>query len=74
MFRVRNFGNDAECSSIEELRNCLASKYAGQSISIVYSNPIGGMKKTLFVDVSTDGSLTESYGMQKTVDLELLRQ
>lgn len=70
MFRVRSFGNDALCGSIEELRALLRERYTGMSVSIVFSSAKSGIKKTLFVDVDSKGHLCESYGQRAEVSLD----
>lgn len=52
---IRNFGNDTNCQSVEELKEALTNKYAGLSVSVVTSSGIG------FVDVQKDGTLIDSY-------------
>lgn len=69
MYRIRCFGNDAACDSVEDLQRVLSSEYAGQSVSVVYPSQKTGMKMTLFVDVGTDGALSESYGSGEAISL-----
>lgn len=68
MFQVRNFGNDASCGSIEELRSVLVERYTGMSVSIAFPSAKTGIKKTLFVDVDSNGNLCESYGQMVEVN------
>ncbi|EGQ9239960.1 hypothetical protein M2G93_19290 [Vibrio vulnificus] len=61
MYTVRCFGNDAICSTIEELAITLATDYAGTSVAIHYVMP-SGRKAMVFVDVLLDGTIINSYG------------
>lgn len=69
MFTVKNFGNNVQCASAEELKTALVRDYAGKSVSIAYPGK-SGMSRTLFVDVANDGVVTSSYGAQEVVDLD----
>ncbi|MDW2323212.1 hypothetical protein R7127_23380 [Vibrio sp. 1159] len=60
MFKIADFGNDTECANGEELMASLRGKYAGKSVSIHYRRN-SGITWTKFVDVSTEGHVTDSY-------------
>lgn len=64
-FKVKNFGNEFECSSFSELMSVLDSQFRGKSVSIVFPVLPSGMLNTVFVDVKSDGSVYLSYGNQR---------
>ena len=72
VLKLKDFGHDRELSSVEELKETLIRDYQGQSVSIVYATRPHGMLRTVFVDVSADGTVTESYGAQRPVDFEAI--
>ncbi|HYD60523.1 MAG TPA: hypothetical protein VEC35_09225 [Noviherbaspirillum sp.] len=67
LFKIRNFGNDKECDTIEELEQSLQA-YRGKSVSILVRPP-QRLVYTVFVDVSASGELSESYGQKRTMRL-----
>jgi len=60
-FCVRNFGNDREYDNVNELMIGLREHYAGQSIAVHVRGRRSGMLQAMFIDVSDDGELFESY-------------
>ena len=72
MYRIRSFGNDRECGSIDELQRTLTQTYQGQSVAVSYRAGSTGMLRTVFIDVREDGELTASYGAQERIDLNTL--
>lgn len=60
MFTIRNFGNDCDCASLNELKETLTTAYLGCDVSIQYRKP-SGMLATQFVSVSNQGVVTDSY-------------
>jgi nucleoside-diphosphate-sugar epimerase len=72
-FKINNFGNDRECNTVDEVAEAIKN-YRGKSISILYQ-PDRGLARTLFVDVSPAGVLTESYGTHRAIELrDLLKK
>jgi hypothetical protein len=69
-FKVKNFGNDSLCRDVQELKKVLEQKHRGESVSIVFQKPPNGLLTTLFVDVSTEGEITNSYGNNETINLD----
>lgn len=70
-FKVRNFGNDTVCGSIEALMATLAKEYANESVSIQYRTKATGMIQVVFVDVEPD-AIRHSYQDRNEVDFVLL--
>lgn len=68
MFHIRNFGNDVICGDVEELKRSIA-RYAGNSVSVVDMR-LGGTIH--YLDVSAAGTVSESYGRCRPVDLQAL--
>lgn len=58
LFTISDFGNDTDCSSIEELVENLSKKYNNNSISV--HDKRGFLTKVIFVDVC-DSVFTDSY-------------
>ena len=61
-FTVRDFGNDRGYGTVDDLMRGLEKHYAGRSVAIHVMTPKYGMTRPLFVDVSSDGELFETYG------------
>ena len=57
---IRNFGNDTVCNTIGELKETLANKYAGMSVSLQYLD--NSSYAIDYIDVSDFGAVTYSYG------------
>ncbi len=72
MYRIRAFGDDMTCQSVDELHECLVTHYRGRSVSLAYEAAPHGMQRTRFVDVLEDGRLQDSYGEQNPVDFEAI--
>lgn len=66
MFRIRNFGNDTECESIDALVSSI-DQYRGKSVTIDDLRQGG---RDYFVDVLPDGGVYESYGSRTRFDIE----
>lgn len=72
MLKIKAFGRDREFTSVQALKNALAQEYRGQSVSIVYAAKPRGLLRAIFVDVSGDGKVNESYGSRRVVDFEVI--
>lgn len=74
-FRVRNFGNDREYDSIEDLIAGIDEHYRGQSIAIHVKGGRHGMVAPFFVDVTQSGRLLATYSDhgEEVVDVSRLR-
>lgn len=74
-FRVRNFGDDREYDSVEDLLAGLDEHYRGQSIAIHVKGGRYGMVAPFFVDVTQTGRLLATYSDQgeEVVDVSRLR-
>ena len=58
---VRNFGNDREYDDVYALMVGLREHYAGRSIAVHVRRRRTGMLHAMFIDVSEQGELFESY-------------
>jgi hypothetical protein len=74
-FRVRNFGNDREYDTVDQLVEGLREHYLGQSVAVHVKGGQFGMVRPFFVDVRRDGRITETYSdvPDKIVDTEQFR-
>ncbi|MGP4944108.1 hypothetical protein [Pseudoalteromonas nigrifaciens] len=52
---VKNFGNDISCSNLDSLKAILRDNYTCKSVSILNNG------KLIFVDVSANGDLKDTY-------------
>ncbi|ACH64654.1 hypothetical protein ACTFQF_00225 [Aliivibrio fischeri] len=71
---IKNFGNNIEVNTLEELKKVLFDKYMNLSVSLVYTPSLSGIKKVLYVDVSCENHklvVTNSYS-SSPVQLETL--
>jgi hypothetical protein len=60
-FCVRDFGNDREYDDVGELMVGLREHYAGRSVAVHVRTPRHGMLHAMFIDVSAEGVLLETY-------------
>ncbi len=60
MFEIKDFGNNIKLDDPKEVIEVLSTQYVGKSVSIVIDKK-SGIKHTLYVDVSNQGALTDSY-------------
>jgi hypothetical protein len=58
--KIKNFGNDILCHSVEALEKALAHDYKGNHVSVI-STQLSGMKSIVFVSVNTEGQLFDTY-------------
>lgn len=72
MFRIRAFGNDQQCTSVQALIEALRRDYSGQSVAIAYRTGPNRLLRTRFVDVLDDGHVIDSYGEQAPVDFDAM--
>ena len=71
MYRIRNFGNDRWCDSLDTLKTTLVEEYRGKSVSVEYPGP-GGFRGIAFIDVTEKGEIRETYGRHRRFDLSEL--
>ncbi len=73
MFKIKDFGQDRVVGSFPMLLSVLSSEYKGKSVGVVYKKS-SGIAAALYVSVSADGVIRESYGSESeiTADYELL--
>jgi len=66
-YRVRNFGNDRDYDTVDELLAGLKEHYRDESVAIQLKTP-SGMLLSIFVEVGSAGELFETYpiGVQPT--------
>lgn len=57
---IKNFGNDTTCKNETQLKQALLTKYTSTSVTIISTLP-SGIKKSLFVDVQSNGTLIGTY-------------
>ncbi|MBZ9574575.1 hypothetical protein [Modicisalibacter sp. MOD 31.J] len=69
MFTIRSFGQRRHCETAATLHGALASEYRGRSVAVQFRTP-RGLKRSVFVDVTEDGLIVESYGERRAVDFE----
>lgn len=60
-FCVRDFGNDREYDDAGELMAGLRENYAGRSVAVHIRTPRHRMLHAMFIDVSDEGVLLETY-------------
>jgi hypothetical protein len=68
IFRIKNFGNDKDCTSIESLI-CYIQNYRGKSVTIQDLRPNG---QCHFVDVTNSGEMYSSYGSRPKFEPDLM--
>jgi len=61
VLKIKNWGDDLEVSTVEELRQALVERYKGKHVSICYKTAPFGMSATVFVSVSNEGHLSDTY-------------
>ncbi|MEM6187689.1 MULTISPECIES: hypothetical protein [Shewanella] len=57
---IKNFGNDTQCLSVDELTRALSQNYRNKHVSIMWSLP-SGITSTVYVSVEADGEISDSY-------------
>jgi hypothetical protein len=66
--KIKNFGNDKEYESVDELRAALSDEYRGTHVSVVYPVKPTGMLRTVYVSVCDAGTVSETYGEGEPLD------
>lgn len=66
MFKIKDFGQDREVSTFGALLDVLRSDYKGKSVSVMYKRA-SGLSAVIYVTVSGDGVIRESYGDQHVI-------
>lgn len=59
MFQIKDFGNNTNCSNIEELREEI-KRYKNKSVSILVKGQFN-LNKPIFVNVLENGCLIDTY-------------
>ncbi|ACK48981.1 hypothetical protein A1L58_22115 [Shewanella baltica] len=57
---IKNFGNDTQCLSLDELTRALSQNYRNKHVSIMWSLP-SGIISTVYVSVAADGGISDCY-------------
>ncbi|TDX23729.1 hypothetical protein DFO67_12446 [Modicisalibacter xianhensis] len=70
-FKIRDFGRDTWCNSVDELIATLRSRYATKSVSVQYRTKATGSSRVVFVDVDPD-AIRHSYQDRNEVDFCLI--
>ena len=61
MYKIRNFGNNQMCHSLDELKDRLQD-YCGQSVAVEYEAEETLLKKVVFIDITDKGRIFKTYG------------
>lgn len=61
MYLIKNFGDNEYCETLDQVKNALARRYSGLSVTVLEKKP-SGISVPHFVDVSKQGQVTASYG------------
>lgn len=72
--KIKNFGKDLSFGSVEELKDALVNEFKGKDTSVVFRTKPNGMLATVFVSVSEDGVIRESYGEESVVDFDAISE
>ncbi len=56
---IQDFGNNKECVELSDLKDALINNYLGKHVTLVDTLP-SGVKRSLFVKVNEDGSISGS--------------
>lgn len=73
MFKIKDFGQDRLVGTFPALLAVLSKEYKGKSVGVMYKKS-SGISAALYVSVSADGVIRESYGSESeiTADYERL--
>jgi len=71
MYKIRNFGNDLICKTLEDLKTGLQS-YRSKSVSIETNINESEASAVHFVDVIDEGDILNSYGDQVLFEINSL--
>lgn len=74
MYKIRQFGRETLCSSLDALERELRSQYCGQSVSVQWVSHLTGMARIKMVDVLRDGMIIPSQGGAQLSLAEILHE
>lgn len=58
--KIKDFGNDTTCDSLESLQKTLSERYANRSITLLHTAP-SGLNISKFIDVDANGNAIGTY-------------
>lgn len=68
MVKIKGFGRNVKCCSLESLQAMLVERYINKPVAIIQTLK-SGLNKTFFVTVRDDGSLVKTYKKDEQVPL-----
>jgi|GEM_PF-3633552 len=61
-YKIKDFGKDKPFQTLDEMVKALLSSYTGRSVSICKVRANGSTTSLSFIDIASDGVITQSNG------------